>query len=89
MTRRWALIISALLILAYAVCFGLGVGVIFGIIVFSWLRRGKANALVHLALLAAALLAAVIGDYLGGSGIIAVAVFGLFFMNFSGIMLEV
>ena len=72
-----------MVVLLQEIAIGLGIGVMFGILIFSWLRRGKANWLVHLALIAAALLAAFVADYLGGSGILSVAVFALFFMNFS------
>ena len=74
---------DAFLLLLQHVLVGVGIGVIFGIVIFDRMRHRKANLLVHLALLCTAILAYIVAEELGGNGIIAVAAFGVFFMNTS------
>ena len=62
---------------------GLGTGIIFGIIVFKSIKSHAHNVnWVHeLGLVCAAIIIYIIAEYINGSGIIAVLVFGIFFGN--------
>jgi len=58
---------------------GIGAGVLVGIIVFKLMRRKYSETLSPLAIITSALLTYIIAENLGGNGVLAVTVLGLFF----------
>ncbi|NJL43944.1 MAG: hypothetical protein HC945_01315 [Nitrosarchaeum sp.] len=60
---------------------GLGTGVVVGFVVIKLMRKFYSEELSPIALMVAALLAYVISDKIGGSGVLAVAALGVWFGN--------
>ena len=60
---------------------GIGTGVFVGIIVFRFMRRFYSERLSPLTLITSALLTYIISENLGGNGVLAVTVLGVFFGN--------
>jgi len=60
---------------------GIGTGILIGIVVFNFMRKVYSQTLSPLALVTAALLTYIIAENLGGNGVLAVTVMGLFFGN--------
>ena len=60
---------------------GLGTGVFFGIIVFRFMRKFYSDKLSPLTLITSSLLTYILAENLGGNGVLAVTVFGIFFGN--------
>ncbi|MFT4326767.1 MAG: cation:proton antiporter, partial [Candidatus Woesearchaeota archaeon] len=60
---------------------GVGAGVLVGIIFFKVMRKAYSDSISPLALLTSALLAFVLSEQIGGSGILSVAVLGFVFGN--------
>ncbi|MCK4521665.1 MAG: cation:proton antiporter [Nanoarchaeota archaeon] len=60
---------------------GIGAGVLMGLIVSRLMRRWYAESVSPLALLTSALLTFILAENLGGNGVIAVTIMGLFFGN--------
>jgi len=60
---------------------GVGAGALIGVIIFKAMRTQYSETLSPLALIAAALLAYILAENLGGNGVLAVTTLGLFFGN--------
>ena len=60
---------------------GMGAGLLVGLIAFRLMKKGYSDKLSPLALITAALLTYILAENLGGSGVLAVTVMGLFFGN--------
>lgn len=60
---------------------GIGAGVFFGIIVFKFMRNFYSHKLSPLTLIISSLITYILAEQLGGNGVLAVTVFGIFFGN--------
>ncbi|MBU0614736.1 MAG: cation:proton antiporter [Nanoarchaeota archaeon] len=60
---------------------GMGAGLLVGLIAFRLMKKGYSEKLSPLALITAALLTYILAENLGGNGVLAVTVMGLFFGN--------
>jgi len=60
---------------------GIGAGILVGIIVFKFMRKHYSENLSPVAMITAAILAYVMAERLGGSGVLSVTTLGLFFGN--------
>ncbi|MFH1506376.1 MAG: cation:proton antiporter [archaeon] len=60
---------------------GIGVGVLLGIVIFKAMRKVYSAQLSPLAIITASLLSYILAEQLGGNGVLAVVVLGLFFGN--------
>jgi len=60
---------------------GIGAGVLIGIVVLKIIKKSYSELLSPLAVISAALLSYIISETLGGSGVVAVITFGIFFGN--------
>ncbi len=63
------------------VIIGIGTGVLIGVIIFKFMRNKYSESLSPIALITSVLLTYVMSEELGGSGVLAVTVLGLFFGN--------
>ena len=63
------------------VIIGIGVGVLIGVIIFKLMRYKYSESLSPIALITSVLLTYVLSEEMGGSGVLAVTVLGLFFGN--------
>lgn len=61
---------------------GIGAGVLIGLILGKIFKKGVSDSFSPLLLIASAFLAYILAEHLGGNGILAVAVTGLFFGNY-------
>jgi cell volume regulation protein A len=60
---------------------GIGAGIVVGLVIFKVMSRRYHKTISPLAALTAAILTYIISEYLGGNGVLAVTVMGLFFGN--------
>jgi cell volume regulation protein A len=60
---------------------GVGAGIIIGLIFFKFMRKSYSASISPIATVAAALIAYVLAENMGGNGVLAVAALGLFFGN--------
>ena len=60
---------------------GLGMGVAIGIIVFKCMKNQKITWFSEIALVAAAIITYILTEYIGGSGLFAILILGVFFGN--------
>jgi NhaP-type Na+/H+ or K+/H+ antiporter len=60
---------------------GIGAGVLVGIIIFKFMRKAYSEVISPLSIITATLLTYILAENLGGNGVIAVTVLGLFFGN--------
>ena len=60
---------------------GIGAGILVGIVIFKVVRKAYSGILIPLVLITAALLAYILAENLGGNGVLAVMIMGLFFGN--------